>query len=101
MYYVTTSYVKDFLNFSPILARCVNVCSSSLCILPSRKCPLSNIVDAVMILLLTKPLPRESIEKDCAGHCPAQALWASFSGFGTGEAVLLLAGFRKNGLVSA
>jgi hypothetical protein len=54
-----------------------------------------------MILLLTKLLPRESVDKDYTGHCPAQTLWASFSGFGTREVVLLLAGSGKNRLVLA
>jgi hypothetical protein len=79
----------------------MNVCPSSLCALPSRKRLLFNIVDAVMILLLTKLLPRGSVDKDYAGHCPAQTLWASFSGFGVGEIALLLAGFGENGLVPA
>jgi hypothetical protein len=79
----------------------MNVHLSSLCALPSRKRLLFNIVDAVMILLLTKPLPRESVDKDYAGHSPAQTLRASFSGFGVGEELLLLAGFRENELVLA
>jgi hypothetical protein len=69
------------------------------CALPSRKHLLFNIVDAVMILLLMKPLPRESVDKDYAGHSPAQTLRASFSGFGAGEE--LLAGFGETKLVSA
>jgi hypothetical protein len=54
-----------------------------------------------MILLLTKPLPCESVDKDYAGHSPAQTLRARFSGFGAGEELLLLAGFGENGLVPA
>jgi hypothetical protein len=79
----------------------MNVCPSLMCALPSRKRLLFNVVDAVMILLLTKPLPRESVDKDCAGHCPAHTLRASFSGFGAGGVVLLLSGFEENGLVPA
>jgi hypothetical protein len=54
-----------------------------------------------MILLLTKPLPRESVDKDYVGHSPAQTLRASFSGFGAGEELLLLAGFGETELVLA
>jgi hypothetical protein len=54
-----------------------------------------------MILLLTKPLPRKSVDKDYAGHSPAQTLRASFSGFGAGEELLLLAGFGEIELVLA
>jgi hypothetical protein len=46
-------------------------------------------------------LPHESVDKDYAGHCPAQTLRAGFFGFDTKEVVLLLAGFRENGLVLA
>jgi hypothetical protein len=62
---------------------------------------LFNIVDAAMILLLMKTLPHESIDKNHTDHIPVQTLRASFSGFGAGEELLLLADFGETELVPA
>jgi hypothetical protein len=53
------------------------------------------------ILLWIEPLPRKSIDKAYAGHCPAQTPRAGFSSFDVKEVVLLLAGFGESGLVLA
>jgi hypothetical protein len=52
-----------------------------------------------MILLLTKPLSRESVDRDYDSHCPAQTLRAGSSGFNAEGTVLLLAGFNVEGTV--
>jgi hypothetical protein len=54
-----------------------------------------------MILLLTHPLSRESVDRDYDSHCPAQTLWAGSSGFNAEGMVLLLAGSGKDGLAPA
>jgi hypothetical protein len=46
-------------------------------------------------------LTRESVDRDCDGHWPAQMLRAGYSGFDVEETVLLLAGSRKDGLAPA
>jgi hypothetical protein len=53
------------------------------------------------ILPWIEPLLRESVDKDYAGHCPAQTPRVGFSGFDPREVVLLQAGFGESGLVLA
>jgi hypothetical protein len=46
-------------------------------------------------------LPRESVDEDYAGHCPAQTLQAGSSGSSVDGTVFLLAGSGKDGLALA